>query len=164
MNKKTTGYFLLALAIGIVIFQYVKYRVAPHFELNELQLQTADQKNYSIQTKENKLTVVIFFTTWCGSCHRDFADIQKAKYNKRLNNVEFVAITDEPFEKLTNYIYNYRYEHIDFVHLAESMSSIGVHAYPTIYIFNSKGKMLFSKVGLVNWNDAEWLAQFKAQT
>jgi hypothetical protein len=48
MNKKFTGYLLLALAIGIVLFQYVKYRVAPDFNVNDLQLVTIEGKDYPI--------------------------------------------------------------------------------------------------------------------
>ena len=57
---------------------------------------------------------------------------------------------------------NYSYDYIDFVHYPKNVADLGVHAFPTIYIFNSKGKLLFSKVGLVDWKDAKWLAQFKA--
>jgi thiol-disulfide isomerase/thioredoxin len=162
MNKKYTGYLLLALAIGIVLFQYFKYRVAPDFDVNDLKLMTKDGTAYPIQFKKDKLVVISFFTTWCGSCHQEFKAIQQAKFKSLIPDVEFIAITDESLEKLNNYITNYSYDYIDFVHYPQKVGNIGVHAFPTIYIYNSKGKLLYSKVGLVDWNDTKWLAQFKA--
>ncbi len=162
MNKKYSGYLLLALAIGIVLYQYFKYRVAPDFNVNELKLVTIEGKAYPITFKENKLLVISFFTTWCGSCHQEFKEIQQAKFKNLIPNVEFVAVTDESLEKLNGYVEHYSYDYIDFVHYPQNVGNLGVHAFPTIYIFNSKGKLLYSKVGLVDWNDAKWLAQFKA--
>lgn len=162
MNKKYSGYLLLALAIGIVVFQYVKYRVAPDFELHELKLETASGKEYNIKLKKDTLLVVSFFTTWCGTCHQEFKEIQQAKFKKLIPNIQFIAVSDESRDKLNTYISNFAYEHIDFVHYPSSVAKLGVHAFPTIYIFNSKGILLYSKVGLVDWNDAKWLAQFKA--
>jgi thiol-disulfide isomerase/thioredoxin len=162
MNKKYVGYLLLVLAIGIVLFQYVKFRVAPDFNVNDLTLVTKEGIAYPITFKEDKLLVVSFFTTWCGPCHQEFMEIQQAKLKKLLPHVEFIAVTDESLEKLNNYVTNYSYNYIDFVHYPDNIGNIGIHAFPTIYIYNSKGKLLYSKVGLVDWNDAKWLAQFKA--
>jgi thiol-disulfide isomerase/thioredoxin len=162
MNKKYTGYLLLALAIGIVLFQYFKYRVAPDFNVNELNLVTKEGAVYPISFKKDKLLVISFFTTWCGTCHQEFKEIQQVKLKNLLANVEFVAVTDESLEKLNSYVSNYSYAYIDFVNYPKNVGNLGVHAFPTIYIFNSKGKLLYSKVGLVDWNDAKWLAQFKA--
>ena len=89
MNKKYSGYLLLALAIGIVLFQYFKYRVAPNFNVNELKLVTAEGKAYPITFKENKLLVISFFTTWCGSCHQEFKEIQQAKFKNLIPDVDF---------------------------------------------------------------------------
>jgi thiol-disulfide isomerase/thioredoxin len=161
MNKKYSGYLLLALAIGIVLNQYFKYRVAPEFNVNELKLQTKEGANYPIIFKKDKLLVISFFTTWCGSCHQEFKEIQQAKFKNLIPNVEFIAVTDESLEKLNNYIANYGYDHIDFVHSPVNVEKIGVHAFPTIYIFNSNGKLLYSKVGLVDWNDTKWLSKLK---
>ena len=162
MNKKYAGYLLLALAVALVIFQYVKYRVAPDFNVNELKLVTKEGAVYPITFKKDKLLVISFFTTWCGSCHQEFKEIQEAKYKSLIPNIEFIAITDESVQKLNNYVANHSYAYIDFVHYPQNVGNLGVHAFPTIYIFNSKGKLLYSKVGLVDWNDTKWLAQFKA--
>ena len=62
MNKKYSGYLLLALAIGIVLYQYFKYRVAPDFNVNELKLVTIEGKAYPITFKENKLLVAGLYT------------------------------------------------------------------------------------------------------
>lgn len=162
MTKKYTGYILLTLAIGIVLFQYVKYRVAPDFNVNDLKLVTKEGKAYPITFKKDKLFVISFFTTWCGSCHQEFKSIQQAKFKNLIPNIEFIAVTDESLEKLNKYVANHSYDYIDFVHYPQNVGNIGVHAFPTIYIFNSTGKLLYSKVGLVDWNDTKWLAQFKA--
>lgn len=161
MNKKYTGYLLLALAIGVVIFQYFKYRVAPDFNIKELSLETIEGKDYQINFKENKLIVLSFFTSWCGTCHQEFKEIQKAKFKNQLSNITFIAVSDESLITLNNYVSNFRYEYIHFIHFKENVGTLGVHAFPTIYIFNSKGEILFSKVGLVDWNDQKWLSQFK---
>lgn len=162
MNKKYTGYLLLVLAIGIVLFQYFKYRVAPDFEVNDLKLVNIQGQNYPITFKKDKLLVISFFTTWCGSCHQEFKAIQQAKFKNLIPNVEFIAITDESLEKLNKYVANFSYDYIDFVHYPQNVGNIGVHAFPTIYIYNSEGKLLYSKVGLVDWNDTEWLSKLKA--
>jgi thiol-disulfide isomerase/thioredoxin len=162
MNKKYTGYLLLVLAIGIVLFQYFKYRVAPDFEVNDLKLVNIQGQNYPITFKKDKLLVISFFTTWCGSCHQEFKAIQQAKFKNLIPDVEFIAITDESLEKLNKYVANFSYDYIDFVHYPQNVGNIGVHAFPTIYIYNSEGKLLYSKVGLVDWNDTEWLSKLKA--
>jgi thiol-disulfide isomerase/thioredoxin len=162
MRKKYSGYLLLILAIGIVLFQYYKYRVAPNFNVNELNLLSSQGTAYPITFKKDKLLVISFFTTWCGSCHQEFKQIQQAKFKNLIPDIEFIAVTDEPLDKLNSYIATYSYDYIDFVHISQNVGNLGVHAFPTIYIFNSKGKLLYSKVGLVDWKDTAWLAQFKA--
>jgi thiol-disulfide isomerase/thioredoxin len=162
MRKKYSGYLLLILAIGIVLFQYYKYRVAPNFKVNELKLLSSQGAAYPITFKKDKLLVISFFTTWCGSCHQEFKQIQQAKFKNLIPDIEFIAVTDESLDKLNSYIATYSYDYIDFVHISQNVGNLGVHAFPTIYIFNSKGKLLYSKVGLVDWKDTAWLAQFKA--
>lgn len=162
MNKKYSGYLLLALAIGIVIFQYVKYRVAPDFDVKEIKLISLDGKDFPVTFKKDKILVISFFTTWCGTCHQEFKEIQQARFKNLIPNVEFIAVSDESLEKLNIYNARFNYEHINFVHYPKNVENIGVHAFPTIYIYNSEGKLLYSKVGLVDWKDTEWLAQFKA--
>jgi hypothetical protein len=61
MTKKTSGYLLIAFAIALVLVQYYRYRIAPDFEINELNLITVEGKIYPIQF--NKKNCVQSFTS-----------------------------------------------------------------------------------------------------
>ena len=158
MTKKTSGYLLIAFAIAVVFVQYYRYRIAPDFEINELNLITAEGKIYPIQFNKKKLCAIIYFTTWCGSCHAEFKSIERAAFNGKAKDINFIAITDESIEKLQNYINVYGYPQTTFLHSPKNVGNIGIRSFPTVYIYNDKGKLLYSKVGAIDWNDSAFIS------
>ena len=157
MSKKVGGYLLLALAIGIIAFQYMKYRVPPELDVNSLQLTTLNSESYAIDFTKNDLTVISFFATWCGTCHEEFRQLQQLKAEGKLKQAELYAISDESYEKLNCFTEVYKYEYTNFLKSEKSVGSIGIHAFPTIFILNKKGEVISSKVGLIDWTDENWV-------
>ncbi len=157
MNKKTSGFLLIALAIGLFIYQLVKYIMPPKVKIRQIELVTSDNVPYNIDYSNKEYVVVSFFTTWCSSCHEEFKNIQQATLNGELKNFHFIAVTDEPLEKLKKYIVRYKYQGVDFLQCKNNLSSLGVHAFPTVVVFDSNQKTVFSHIGAVDWANKEWI-------
>ncbi len=161
MTRKIVGYLLIATAIIIGVLQFKRYIIAPDLTLREFDLYETDGNTpFKIQANNGTYTVICFFTTWCGSCHQEFGSIQKGTELGLLNNFKFIAITDESIDKLNKYLNTYSYNSIQFKYSRKSMSQYGIKAFPTVYIFDKQGKMLYSHIGIVNWQDTNWLQQF----
>lgn len=153
-SKKIGGYLLIALAITIVAIQYIRFRVPPKMPWGNLSLKELNNQPYKLNFKSDKFIAVSFFATWCGNCIQEFKAIEHECENGKLKDIDFIAITDENDEKINQFIQKYQFSHIRFIKTNEPLKKYGILAFPTSYVLNKNGQLLYEKVGEINWSDA----------
>lgn len=160
MSKKTT-YLILAIAImGIIgLYFYNKYNVAPNIELAKLKVVDQDTNNFDISSLKGKKVIISFYASWCPNCIEELQVLNSIKKQK-LANVEVLAITDESIEKLVNFKNKTQYP-FTFLTLTGSFNDIAIASIPTTYLLNTKGEIVYNKVGYIHWDDESTLSHLK---
>ncbi len=159
MNKKIFYIVLLAISfiIGMVIFN--KYRVAPTINIVQLELVDQNAQKFDIHTLRGKKIILSFYASWCPNCIEELEVLNKIKQQK-LSNIEVVAVTDESLEKLIVFKNKKKYP-FTFLKLTTPFSNIGIASIPTTYLINTKGDVVYNKVGYIHWDDESNLNHLK---
>jgi peroxiredoxin len=161
MSKKTT-YLILAIAIiGVIgLYFYNKYNVAPSIELAKLEMVDQDTNKFDLASLKGKKVIINFYASWCPNCIEELQILNSIK-NQKLADVEVLAITDESIEKLVNFKNKTHYP-FTFLTLTGSFNDIGIASIPTTYLLNTKGEIVYNKVGYIHWNDESTLSHLKS--
>ncbi len=162
MSDKAIRLTLLAIfsaSLLIAAYAYKKYRVAPAIAFACLEVLDAQGSTVKIRQKPGRGLIVVFFASWCHDCAREMPKLAQALQGT-LQGVEVIALTDEDLATMVKYRdqtkYNFRFNALpkDFEHY-------GIHAIPTFYALNSRGEIVFTKVGDVDWNSPDLRRQLE---
>jgi thiol-disulfide isomerase/thioredoxin len=106
-----------------------------------------NDKNNKIPTLESlkgKIVVLDFWAIWCSPCVAAFPENNELSRQYKDRNVQFIAITDDPAEKLENFLKRVEIDFwvgrdddkVDFI-------NYGVRGRPQMYIINRDGVIVF---------------------
>ncbi len=154
--------FIMAVAIGLAgLYVYKKYKVAPDLPIMQMDLFDETGQKTNLQSKKGKPMIVSYYASWCGDCRKEMKELASIK-DTALAGVEIICITDESVEKLisfkTNHDYSYTYYRIN-----KRFFEIDIYSIPVTYFINSKGEMVYNKVGAIRWKDASFIQYAKKQ-
>ena len=157
MSKRQT-YNVLIIAIFALIGMYLfnKYKVAPKIDIVNLEVVDDTSAKFDIKSLKGKKVIVSFYASWCPDCLKELKALNQIK-NEKLSGVEVLAITDETMEKLISFKTKKKYP-FTFLKLSKSFNDLKIFSIPTVYLLNTKGEIVYEKVGYINWeNEAELL-------
>jgi peroxiredoxin len=144
------GLSILCVAL-VLLYQYKKYRVAPKHDLANMICNDTLGKPVNISSFKGKKIILTFFGTWCGDCLREMKQLDEAM-KTNLKDVEVIAISDEPMQKITSFAQRKKYNYT-FLQLPKPFASIDIYAIPVTYLINASGEVVHAKVGAINWKD-----------
>lgn len=160
MNNRKIYILILIFLGGIVgLYFFNKYKVAPKIELQNLHLTDEQGKPYAIQSLKGQKVIVSFYASWCPNCIEELKMLNSIK-DTRLADVTVLAITDEPMEKLVSFK-NKKHYPFTFVKLEQAFNAININSIPTTYLLNTKGEVVYNKVGYIAWDDESNLNYLK---
>lgn len=158
-NRNIT--LLIVLVIGLIAwFLFSKYRVAPEVDMFSQELYDADGNKTNLGKFRGKKLIVTYWATWCGQCLKELKVLNEIK-GAKLSDVEIIAITDDEQDVMSDFITRKNYP-FHFFRIGKKFSDIGIHAIPVNYLVNTKGNVVFNKVGSPDWEDNSFIA--KAQS
>ena len=161
-SGKKVGLFLLILAAGLVgLFLYKKYKIAPDLPVMQQELYTENGEKTSLASRRGKPLIISYYASWCGDCLKEMKELNAVK-DTALANVEVVCITDEMPEKLIAFKNKHSYP-FSFYRIAKPFNEIGIYTIPVTYLINSKGEMVYNKVGAIRWKDPSFIQYAKKQ-
>lgn len=161
MSRKLKIFFTIFLIGLAALYFYKKYRVAPSFPLAQQEVTDISGNKINLGSVINKPTIISFYASWCGDCIREMNDLQ-AISDKELNGINIICITDESMEKLLAFNEKRKYS-FRFYRINKSFNELGINTIPVTYLLNSKGTVVYNKVGLVKWKDDSFLQFAKTQ-
>jgi len=164
-RKKSNLAFVFTLSLAGIIgtYLYSKYRIAPALETAKIQLIDNSGNNVFLKELNDKSTIVIFFASWCGPCIQEAPDLEILKNRLGTNDYHFIAISDEPFEKI-DYFRNRTQSTFGFYRLSGKLKDIDIHTIPTAYILNKEGSIVFKHVGIYDWGSQETIEKIRTLT
>ena len=143
---------LFALASLVSEAQTVK-----NFELKDLQNVT---RTYN-ELKGEKITILDFWATWCKPCTKAIPELNKLYEEFKGKGVQIIGINCDGPRSISKVVPVSKSLNISYPVLidlnASLVSELGVQAYPTLIILNSKGKVVWIHEGYVS-GDGELIA------
>jgi peroxiredoxin len=158
-RKFWINFIFFFLGGALLIFLYIKYRVAPEIK-SDLQLKTLDGQVIKLGDLKGKTVFLNFFATWCGPCCDEMPTMEIAKANLDTSRIVFIAVSEEDPEKLKAFIDKNKYD-FQFMTPVKTFKELGIATYPTTYIIDSKGHIGMTQVGAVDWSQAATIAQIR---
>ena len=114
-----------------------------------LELTDGSEAKLSELLKDNEVVVLNIFASWCGPCKKEFPDME-ATYQKYKDKMEIVAVSgDLVLDEMSDMI-KYKEEHgLSFMvgMKNDSIDSFTVGGFPTTYIIDRNGKVVYGKTG-----------------
>jgi thiol-disulfide isomerase/thioredoxin len=161
IDKKFWINFVCFVLGGILlIYMYSKYRIAPDIKFSELELKSKSGQSIHISDYKGKVVFINFWQTWCGPCRQEMSSIESAKESLDSSKIVFFTVTDEDENKIESFTDGKNFQ-FDFLKCTKTLKELGVNTYPTTYILDPDGKIVFTKIGGVVWNDPQNLNLMK---
>ena len=121
-----------------------KGQEAPDFALP---LTDGSEAKLSELLKDKEVVVLNIFASWCGPCEKEFPDMEKT-YQKYKDKMEIVAVSGDLVLDEMEDMVKYKEEHnLSFLigMKNESIDSLKVGGFPTTYIIDRNGRIVFSQ-------------------
>ncbi|HEU4716497.1 MAG TPA: TlpA disulfide reductase family protein [Bacteroidia bacterium] len=150
-----------ALGAVLLVYLYIKYRVAPDIAFANLPVETLDGKPVSMTAYKGKGLLVNFWGTWCPSCVAEMPSMQEANAQLDTSRVMIIAISDEAPSTISGFAEKKKYGFL-FLHSKKSLQELGISTYPTSYLIDSNGKVILTKVGETDWAEPSMVERLKA--
>ena len=123
-----------------------KGQEAPDFALP---LTDGSEAKLSELLKDKEVVVLNIFASWCGPCEKEFPDMEKT-YQKYKDKMEIVAVSGDLVLDEMEDMVKYKEEHnLSFLigMKNESIDSLKIGGFPTTYIIDRNGRIVFSQSG-----------------
>ena len=121
-----------------------KGQEAPDFVLP---LTDGSEAKLSELLKDKEVVVLNIFASWCGPCEKEFPDMEKT-YQKYKDKMEIVAVSGDLVLDEMEDMVKYKEEHNLSFPIGmknESIDSLKVGGFPTTYIIDRNGRIVFSQ-------------------
>ena len=134
--------------------------MAPIVAFAELTLVDEAGQEFTMNDFSDKNVLINFYQSWCGPCMGEMPSLSKAYQSLKEDDFVFIAVSDESFE-LISHVKERTNSSLIFLQSKQSLDEIGIRAYPTTYLINKKGEVVFEKVGPDEWSAPEMLSKFR---
>jgi thiol-disulfide isomerase/thioredoxin len=146
MNDKCFKLFCLAWLIHISACNYSSKNILPSFSA-----QTISGKNINSDSLKGKIIVIDIWATWCGNCINELNSLNAVVEKYKLDsNVVFIAITDEPNEKVNRFLEHrdFNFQHIANAATLKNLLHKGlIQEIPKTIIINKNGELILDLIG-----------------
>jgi thiol-disulfide isomerase/thioredoxin len=160
MKKLVPVAFIIA-AIVIAGFLYQKYRLAPGIKFEALELTDLKGNAVKLQNYHDKKLFINFFATWCGACIEELPALDRAAEILAPDNFVFIAVSDEPLPLLNRASERLSLQRITILRSAKKLKQLDIVTYPTSYLLNVKGNVVFKKTNEADWASTEMIELLK---
>jgi thiol-disulfide isomerase/thioredoxin len=147
--KKGLGFLMIISSIALVVFLFLKYRVATSNPIEKLIL-TGGNSEFNVLLKNKKKPVILsFYAYWCGECLMEMKEWKEFENGLIQNNFEIILVSDKDNAGVE--IINGRFPELKNIFISElALNEYSIFAFPTNYVFDKEGKLLWKSVGALS--------------
>jgi thiol-disulfide isomerase/thioredoxin len=153
VKKLFTSLFILVI-LAIVAWFYKSYKTVPSFQPDENDFVNEQGVHVKPSDLKGKYVLISYFQTWCGSCIKELPSIDRLQTTVGKDKLAVLIVSDEDAGKIWHFRDKYC-ETLDYYHSAISFDDIDVLVYPTTYLLDPEGKVIFSKLEAFDWSSDE---------
>ena len=100
---------------------------------------------------QGKTVFLNFWATWCKPCLQEMPSIKSAIEILNNKDIVFLFASDESVEQIEGFKNSHDFD-FNYVR-AENLEELNIMALPTTFIFDKKGKLVFSEMGYKKWDE-----------
>lgn len=119
-------------------------------KVHDFRLNTLDHGRFYLNRQANRVTVLVFWATWCRACKTEMSALQTASQENNWNNVTIAAVCTDPenldLVKTITRDLGIKYP-VLLDHNAELFKKFGLKALPVTIIIGENQELLFSRTG-----------------
>mgnify|MGYP005991554965 CR=1 FL=1 len=115
---------------------------------------------FNVSITKGKRVLINYWATWCKPCKKEMPDLIEAQKKLKKENYIFLLVSDEDIDLISEFNSKTNYDFI-FFKSTKSISSLGIYALPTTFVFNKKGKAVDKIIGTAAWNSEKMITQLK---
>ena len=146
--KKIAKEIAIGVLILFVVSNVVSYLRKPDLQDEALPLntfQTIEGKKFDFQSYQGKPLLVHFWATWCPVCKMETANIERVSKKYQVVTIAVQSGTDSEIKTFMKE----KEAGFDVINDREGEFSkrFAVEVFPTTFIYDGKGKLIFSEVG-----------------
>ncbi len=120
-----------------------KFPIAPEFEVKLL-----SGESLKASELKGKIIVLNFWATWCGPCRMEIPELNELVSEFKENkDIVFLAITSENKKTVSEFLKKQKFEYRIAVEGLNVQNKFKIFAYPTHFIIDKKGRIVFKQVG-----------------
>ena len=154
--------FFVVIAGGLLgLYMYKKYKVAPTLAILKQELFNEKGEKLTLSSNQGKPMIISYYASWCGDCLKEMKELNEVR-DTALADIAVICITDENIEKLISFKTKYAYP-FSFYRIGKRFSDIEIYTIPVTYLINSRGEVVYNKVGAIRWKDPSFLQYAKKQ-
>jgi len=135
----------LVLLVVSNIISYLRKPQLKDDSLPSLTLETIEGKKINFKEYRGKPLLIHFWATWCPTCKLETSNINTVS---KEYPVVTIAVNSGSDEQIREFMKS-KEASFDVIHDRENRltQDFSVEAFPTTFIYNAKGKLVFSEVG-----------------
>jgi thiol-disulfide isomerase/thioredoxin len=164
MKRVIRNIIFLGLLIFAGVWLYRK-NVVPEmkYQSTELILLSNNSKT-TINELKSQVVIVSFFQSWCVDCAKETPHLNELASSYNSDKFKVLYISDEDVSKIESFKNRFPTDKIIFAKSTSSLSSLGIHVYPTTYLLNKKGETVLAKLEYYNWiNEKQTIEKLLAE-
>lgn len=109
---------------------------------------------------KGKKIVLSFWATWCAPCIREMPSLLRSQEILEKENYVFLLPSDEATAKIIKFKERQQFN-LNFIKFNGSLVKQNIHALPTTFIYNEKGKKIEVIVGANEWDSPEMIQKLR---
>jgi thiol-disulfide isomerase/thioredoxin len=159
INKIALLILLIIVLIGGAI--YYRYRVPPTMGFERLSLTDLNGKQVDLTGLKGKVVLLDFYKSWCGPCMGEMADLGELS-DKYSGKLVVLCISDESIDLQTHVASRFGRARLLFYNTTVPFEKLGIHTFPTNFILDKKGNVVYEKTAPENWLSTEFDNKIKS--
>ena len=152
MKNYHTYLWLIVLSILLSCSRKPNDQAAEN-SIEKLKIKDLNDQPIDIKQYQRKVVFINFWATWCRPCIEEMPSIDRARAKLQNENIEFLVASNEEPDRIKSFIKNHNFE-LNYVKL-DNLEELKIQALPTTFIFDQKGKLVFSETGYRQWDDPD---------
>ncbi len=141
--------------VGLIVRQYAKYNVAPELALNSLELVATTGAPVDYTQFQNKNILLTCFASWCGPCNAEIAPMEAIRPTLEQHDFVMLQVSDEEMDKIITFQLKHPKGGMQYLKSLTPFENVGVHTYPTHFVFDKNGQLRFKQTNPLDWDDPE---------
>lgn len=156
----------LALSFGTVSAKELK-PLTPRDAPSALVLKDLDGKPHSLADYKGRVVLINFWATWCPPCRAEMPSMQRLKEAMKGKPFTILAVNMAESEaEVRQFVKDMKEIKLDFTILmdkdGEALKAWKVFVFPTSYVMDAEGKLRYSLLGSVEWDEFDTLKKIEA--